>query len=85
MDDSFIGINAFFMLNYALSLMAFKHSFGPPYAGRRRVAALREAFCGYAGRLYPMEKVFTPVFLPQRPFLLFQNRTKAARLGIKTG
>jgi hypothetical protein len=41
MDGDIVGINAFFVLNYALPGMAFEPGFGLSCAGRRRVCPLR--------------------------------------------
>jgi hypothetical protein len=63
MDDSFIGINAFFVLNYTPPVMAFKPGSGSPYAGRRRVAAPAGGIWRLCRAFIPHgEEAFAPVY-----------------------
>jgi hypothetical protein len=56
MDGGFIGMNAFSVLNYALSVMAFKPDPGPPYAGRRPLRPRRGTLFGSTGFYTGMDR-----------------------------
>jgi hypothetical protein len=101
MDGSVMGINALFVLNYALpSYGVLALVLGRHNAGQRRIAhrgGMLPPIWGIlitpsggilwlCGALYPTGKEPLPlVSLSQRRFPLIQNRTKAINLGIKAG